>query len=332
MNTPLTLLALALSAAPFLVGQEVPPPPPPVAPPVPKAAKVAPPPKVSRVSPPEPQAPPAPVAPVAPKAQVAPPPPPAAPAPPSAPSDLDPAIAKQFRSKLFVTQHRDPGFLARSLRPLLSGVKGAVLDYNTTDGMKTLTVRDFPENVATIEEALKRLDVPAAANARKDVEFQIHVLFASSQETKGDAVPDDLKPVLSSLKSTLKYRFYSHAATFTQRTTEPKDPRAMNGSGQVDLPLAGGKGEVQPLTLEWLFWPKFGVNAEGAPVLNFQNFRVSAKDVLTQTHGGVSTVTSGKAEVGGADIVLKSGETVIVGTSTMRDRAIIVVLSAKMLN
>jgi type II secretory pathway component GspD/PulD (secretin) len=83
---------------------------------------------------------------------------------------------KNFKSKVFEVKYRDPGSLANVLKQLGSGFKGAMI-YPNSD-FKTLTVRDFPENLATIEEALKRLDTPAAP--RPNIELRMHVLIASN--------------------------------------------------------------------------------------------------------------------------------------------------------
>src|SRR5215470_14013339 len=65
---------------------------------------------------------------------------------------------KRFSVKLFEVKHRIPSALRDALWTLGSGAKGA--DINANNNLNTLTVRDFPENIAAIEEALKRLDVP----------------------------------------------------------------------------------------------------------------------------------------------------------------------------
>src|SRR5438128_6735107 len=63
-----------------------------------------------------------------------------------------------FKGKVFDVKYRDPHSLIDALRALGSGFKGATISWS--DEFKSLTVRDFPENIAAIEEALKRLDTP----------------------------------------------------------------------------------------------------------------------------------------------------------------------------
>ena len=67
---------------------------------------------------------------------------------------------RTFKSKVFEVKYRDPNSLANVVSRLGSGFKGAAISASSE--FRTITVRDFPENLATIEEAIKRLDTPAA--------------------------------------------------------------------------------------------------------------------------------------------------------------------------
>src|SRR3954462_6733337 len=83
---------------------------------------------------------------------------------------------RNFKSKVFDVKYRDPGSLANVIGRLMSGFKGAAI--SSSSEFRTITVRDFPENLVTIEEAIKRLDTPASA--RPDIELHIHALIASN--------------------------------------------------------------------------------------------------------------------------------------------------------
>src|SRR5262249_40373609 len=78
---------------------------------------------------------------------------------------------KSFKSKVFDVKYRDPNSLATVLSKLGSGFKGATISPSTE--FKTLTVRDFPENLVTIEEALKRLDTPTAPRPNIDLHMYV---------------------------------------------------------------------------------------------------------------------------------------------------------------
>ena len=139
-----------------------------------------------------------------------------APAPaPAAPKEPEYVTTRDFKSKVFIVRHRSGYQVRDALRLLGSGFKGAQIESSDRDGLVTLSVRDFPENLASIEEALKRLDVPAASG--KEVEFHIHVLFASKVQGPNEELPEELKEVLGTLKSTLQYKSYTLATSFVQR-------------------------------------------------------------------------------------------------------------------
>ena len=122
---------------------------------------------------------------------------------------------REFRSKVFEVHNRDAREIASSVKLLGSGFKGSALSVN--DDMHTITVRDFPENVAAIEGAIARLDQPIA-NA-PDIEMKISVLIGSKTPLPGAAtVPDDLAPVVKQLESTLRYAHYGLMTATVQRT------------------------------------------------------------------------------------------------------------------
>ena len=100
-----------------------------------------------------------------------------------------------FKGMIFDIKNRDPRELVQILKPLGSGFKGAVLQPDSD--YKTITVRDFPENIATIGEAIKRLDVPLPPKPPHptfpDIELFAYVLIASNGESAGAEPPRDLR-------------------------------------------------------------------------------------------------------------------------------------------
>src|SRR2546423_1455607 len=106
---------------------------------------------------------------------------------------------KGFKVKVLEVKHRDPATLLQAVAQLGSGFKGAKL--SSSYDFKIITIRDFPENIAAIEEAVRRLDTPEAS--RPDIELRIHVLIASN--TAADDYPAELNDVVKQLQSALKY-------------------------------------------------------------------------------------------------------------------------------
>lgn len=218
---------------------------------------------------------------------------------------------KNFKSKVFEVKYRDPNSLANVLSRLTSGFKGAGISANTE--FKTITVRDFPENLVTIEEALKRLDTPGAV--RQNIELHMHMLLASNTGGGGGEVPAELKDVLAELRRTLTYKNYDLAASVVQRLTETQ--RGLQGSGTAEIP-GGGPGipnQVMPYDY-YIGSVSITQTAAGSPSLQIGEFTFSA--VSDKDRARVHTALN-----------LSDGEKVVVGTATIRSRAMVIVLTVK---
>ncbi len=235
---------------------------------------------------------------------------PAAVAPTAPPADVTPE--KGLKSRIFTVAHRDPDALVRILRPLGSGARGAVLSADS--GFGTISARDFPENLAVMEEAVKRFDV--AEPARADVELRIHVLLASNRSDAASSFPEDLKEVVTALRGTLLYKSYTLVTTFVERAKDRA--RVITASGVAALPGAEGKEapalqidcEAHGLTIE--------PGTAGSDLVRLENFSLTAFGL----HG-----FAGRASVR-TDLTLRPGEKVVVGTSSLGDKGLVVVVSA----
>ena len=229
---------------------------------------------------------------------------------------------KGFKGKVFEIKHREPFGLLHAVSSLGSGFKGAQMRHS--DEFKTITVRDFPENIAAIEEAIKRLDVPQPP--RPGLEFRIQVLIASNTTVQGEDYTSDLNDVVKQLQSTLKYKNYSLMITSTHRTKE---------GGQV---MNNGVAESK----------LFNVSVPSGNQI-FYEYNMSQMSLDSSTSAG-TTVQIGNFNfglriplmIGAANspiqyqnvgfrspVSLREGEKVVVGTTTMGDKGLIVVLTAK---
>lgn len=238
---------------------------------------------------------------------------PPAPAPPAEPAYV---THKEFRTKLFTVKHRDPWELVRGLRPLGSGAKGA--DMVPNSDISTIAVRDFPENIAAIEEALRRLDVPAPE--KRNVSFRVHVLFATHGPAPEGALPEDLKPVVAALKSTLAYRHYTQAATLLVRGQA--GTRGLSAKGAAEMQVQNAKGETHAQALPFVFSiDQFKVEpVEGGPAL------VHLDKMTFEFYGGAPEWQT-KLQ---SNLTLKEGEKVVVGTSTLKHQGVVVVIAAEL--
>jgi hypothetical protein len=212
------------------------------------------------------------------------------------------------KSRVFEVKHRSPEDLIRVLRPLGSGVKGTAIAESGE--FHTITVRDFPENIASIEDALKRLDVPSPP--KPDIEVQMRVLIATP--TGATQVPADLASVVKQLHASLSYKGYYHIDDILGRVR--------NGHG------LGGRGSAP-------------VTQPASPENATLNYQYGLKDVVIVSNPGKATTVqirelffkSSLKPLGDAEIysglTLREGDKVVVAKSSLKDRALILILSVK---
>ena len=221
---------------------------------------------------------------------------------------------KSFKNKVFDVKYRDPSSLASVVTRLMSGFKGAAI--SSSSEFRTITVRDFPENLLTIEEAIKRLDTPAAP--RPNIELHMYALIASNSGGAGAAPPAELKDVLEQLRGTLNYKNYELAATVVQRLAETQ--RALNGKGTAEIPT--GPPGAPIISLPYDYYINSVALAQDA----------AGKDSMQIGEFAFTTSTGGDQTRVQTALNLHDGEKVVVGTATMRSRALVIVLTAKLIN
>jgi hypothetical protein len=223
-----------------------------------------------------------------------------------------------FKGKVFDVKHRDPHVLWEALRTLGSGFKGATISWS--DEFKTLTVRDFPENIAAIEEALKRLDTPQPPVP--DIEILMHVLIASNAEGAPDDLPASLKEVVAQLRSTLNFKGYHALTTIVQRTRA--GTRSIEGNGAVGVRIAlADKDELAQYS-----YRLFAAGDAAASITPNPSggFTVQIPDMFFS----LSSPSLGGARIE-TGVSVRDGEKVVVGTSSLKDRGLILVLSARVI-
>jgi hypothetical protein len=225
---------------------------------------------------------------------------------------------REFRNKVFSIQNRDPRIIASSVKLLGSGFKGADLSVNPE--LRTITVRDFPENIVAIEEAIKRLDQPAARTP--DAELKISVLIGSKTAIPGASVPDDLASVVKQLESTLRYSHYGLMTSAVHRT---KSGSGIEGSGVVDATLLGmTAAQDRPIVYSYhLRGVSFDSSSERASI-STDNFAFSMRVPINMGANQVQYQSVGFE----TPVAMREGEKVVIGTTTMRDKALIVVVTA----
>lgn len=229
---------------------------------------------------------------------------------------------KGFRSRVFEIKRRDPQSLLRVLTPLGSGFKGATMSYNTD--FKTITVRDFPENIATVEEAIKRLDVAEAP--RPGIEFHIHLLIANNTGAGTNQFPAELEDVIKQLRATINYKNYTLMTSLVLRSKEQGFQR-VTSKGVAELKLsADSPAGKNPIFYEFAL-QNISIDpvASGPTKIQMSDFVFSMKVPLIIADKGVLQYES----IGfNTPVSLREGEKVVVGTTSMEDKGVIVVLTA----
>lgn len=243
-------------------------------------------------------------------------------------TDDDYATGTGFKNKLFEIKYRDPNSLLGALRPLGSGTRGATMSVNQE--FKTLAVRDMPENIAVIEEALRRLDKPEPP--RPDIEFRVHVLIATNAATVANDYPAELKDVVAQLQSTLRYKNYGLMASAIHRTKEGL--AGVVNKGVAEFKLFGNQAlQASPIFYNYNFQP---ITLETSATTSSNNSNSSTVQIGTfafEMRVPVNVGTAIQYEPVGfrTPISLREGERVVVGTTTIEDKALIVVVSAKVI-
>ncbi len=226
----------------------------------------------------------------------------------------DYAETKEFKSKIYELKYRDPQELYATIRVLGSGFKGADVSINSSN--KTIAVRDFLENLLTITEAIKRLDVPST-KSEPTVELTMHVFLTNTGQSS-DQLPTDLKDVLKQLQTTLAFKDYQLVTSIAQRG---------RARGRTNNNALFGKGNA--------IWKELSEDGQKTVSgLADYEYRVNSMDVVTGSSGVSSVQLSsyylsfGKSSVQ-SDLELRDGEKVVVGTTGFGNKAMFLVLSAK---
>lgn len=226
---------------------------------------------------------------------------------------------RDFRSKVFEVHNRDAHDIASSIRLLGSGAKGAAVDVNSQ--LKTITVRDFPENLATIEAAIQRLDVPAKVST--DAEMRVWVVIgAKSPVNGGQSLPEELEPVVKELRSTLRYSHYALMAATVNRVARGI---MVEGSGVAEPEALGMTVKPeQPVLYTYRLRQPSIVAAGDRQALSAESFNFGMRIPIDVGKGSIQYQNVGFD----TPVTVRDKEKVVIGTTTMGDKALIVIVTA----
>ncbi len=223
-----------------------------------------------------------------------------------------------FRSRIYEVKYRNPESLYQLLQTLGSGFQGSMISTNRE--LRTVAVRDLPENLAVIEEALRRLDVPEPV--RPDIEFRVHILIASNGEVSAAPVPAELNDVTRQLQSSLHYKNFGLMSTQLMRAKDGRQGLGNKGVAELRLPqVAANQGPIyydyrlETISMEDL--------SAAAPKVQVGNFSFSIRVPLIFSSNDIRYDSVGF----NAPVSLRHGERVVAGTMSMQDKSVVVVLS-----
>jgi hypothetical protein len=227
--------------------------------------------------------------------------------------------------KLFVLKYADPNQVNNLIRVFTNNT-------NPNSEMHAIAVSATPSAMAAIEDAIKRLDVPASAP--QNIELTGYLLTGTDAEgVASPALPKELDSVVTQLKSAFAYKSYKLADVMTLR--------GRTGQGQVSTSGSGGSvnigGASEPIINQFRI-NGLSVSPDGA--IHLERLSLSSRvPVATGSFGstsggsGVSPLVNTQftyQDIGiNTDLDVKEGQKVVVGKMAMNPtEAMFLVLTA----
>ena len=236
---------------------------------------------------------------------------------PTKPAPEDSYVTERgYKTKVLELKHRRPSSLYPVLSTLGSGFKGSNLYAD--DNFQLITVRDFPESIAIVEEAVRRLDTPQPP--QPDFEFQTYILLASHTDTSNQ-YPAELNSVLKQMPAGLNFKGFTLVASQIQRAA----------AGPVGFTNAGAiEGQLFNKQITSGVLAQYNLNADpiiynaATSSIQLGRFVFNLKYPLmignSPQFENVSFRTSAR---------LADNEKVIIGTTMLGDKGLVVILSAR---
>jgi hypothetical protein len=206
---------------------------------------------------------------------------------------------KSWETRIFSVRYADLGQLTNALSMFRAKMQ-------SSPELHVLSVRAPKEIMPAIDDAIKRLDIP---QPRKEAELIIYVIMASDQPEPASAIPSNLNSVINQLKGVLSYKGYKLLDTLITRSS--------NTSGMT-VRLQGTIVLSEPVKPIYDFRAGFQIeNPDGkATVLRLNQMQFNLMG------SGVNATVSGTVDI-------PQGQQVVVGKTTLADKALILVMSAK---
>lgn len=211
--------------------------------------------------------------------------------------------------KIFILKYADP----RNLSQLMTFFNA---NLQPNQDMHALAVTASPEAMQAIEDAIARLDVPAAAP--KDISLVMHLVIGSDADGAAAPVPKDLDKVVAELHNTFPFKNYRLLDVLTLRTRTGQRASTQSAGGALQF----GSTTKPVLT-------NFAINSSSlAPdgtTLRIDGLRVSSQIPVEQGPGEFSRWNLDMS----TDADIKEGQQVVIGRQGLnKEQAMFLVLSA----
>jgi len=236
---------------------------------------------------------------------------------PNAPKQQTSAERQPHVQKVFAIKHADVDAIAQTLRIFPA-------DVRPNRELRVIGVSAPAAFLPTIEETIKRLDVPAPTP--QNVELTVCLLLGSDQE--GSVAPE-LDSVVKQLKTTFGFKGFRAVDTLVIKSRDTR-PGHVDGLVRLDP-------EIPSPSTYSLSYNGASINSDekGRSIrLNGLKFKANIMAKLQQAEGSAVVGFEKNYEAGfGTDVDVREGQKVVVGKAAIggTNTALILVITAKVL-
>lgn len=215
--------------------------------------------------------------------------------------------------RLFMLKYADPQSLANLLRVFHATI------WPDRD-LRALSVDASAEAMAGIEDAIKHLDVPAAAPTNVDMTVYLVVGHEGESPAGSATLPKDLDSVVTQLKNAFAFKAYSLLDALELRTRTGQGASTTSSGGTVQI----SEGHSQPVTTSFKI-RSASIGSDGSTV-RVDSLNASIKMPVPNGNGGSIYTDLGIS----TDLDIKEGQKVVVGRlGISRDQALFLVMTVK---
>ena len=202
------------------------------------------------------------------------------------------------QQRVFMLKYADARNVASVLAVFGYGIKA-------DRDMHVVAVSAPAEAMTAVEDAIKRLDVPASAP--KDIDLVVYMIVASEQPSAGGGLPPELQPVADELKKIFSYKSFRLLDSILLRA-QPGNKASAHG--------VVGTTDRTPYSFEVV--PAAVTEDPKGRLIRLDNLNLSMH-LPGDRLAGIST-----------EITVREGQRVVVGKSNMGiDQSLILVVTAK---